>query len=73
MDYVSELEHQGSHITVVLTRNYVVTAPRLASVEYQATLGNRCLASPLALCAKGTIFLRYASVGKECRQCGGIC
>lgn len=46
MDYVSELEHQGSRITVVLTRNYVVTVPRPASVEYQATLGERRLAPP---------------------------
>ena len=36
------------------------------------TLDDRSLASPLTICVKGTIFTRYASVGEECRKCGGI-
>lgn len=36
------------------------------------TLDDRALAFLLIVCAKGTIFMRYASVGKECWKCEGI-
>lgn len=72
----SESVHEGSHIACVLTPHYVVIFRRPASVKCHAWYFRLWMTTlslfASAVCVKGTCFMRYASLGKECRKYGGI-